>query len=260
MKLPANWPLPAQIRSRFGNRAAGRQRAMSAEGHLLLVLHKKPSPDAQDREAAFFWRNPRGEWQSADDGAGVRALIEHLDAYASAEDVLEKDFHSADTAEDYFTILQAAAPLMRASRNMHAALQAAREAIPEDRDLIDLRDWAGDLERNFDLLYTDSKNALDYAIARKAEEEAELSRQAIKTADRLNVIAAIFLPLTAIASVFGMQLHHGLEARSAVLFWAIFLVGIGLGLIVRAWAIGSRAPEPKLRLPAARKAGSPPRW
>ncbi len=244
MKPPANWSLPAQIRSRFGNRAAGRQRAMSAEGHLLLVLHKKPAPDAQDRDAAFFWRNPRGEWQSADNGSGLRALIEHLDDYATAEGFLEKDFQSADSAEDYFTILQAAAPLMRASRNMHATLQAAREAIPEDRDIIDLRDWAGDLERNFDLLYTDSKNALDYAIARKAEEEAELSRQAIKTADRLNVIAAIFLPLTAIASVFGMQLRHGLETQPAVLFWAIFLIGIGLGFIVRSWAVADRAKPP----------------
>jgi hypothetical protein len=90
-------------------------------------------------------------------------------------------------------------------------LQAAREAIREDRDIIDLRDWAYQVERGFALLYTDSKNALDYSIAKRAEEEAKLSRQAVQTGHRLNILAAIFFPLTAIASLFGMNIRSGLE-------------------------------------------------
>lgn len=52
-----------------------------------------------------------------------------------------------------------------------ATLQAAREAISDDRNVSDLRDPAYDLERTPDLLYMDTKDALDYNIARKAEED-----------------------------------------------------------------------------------------
>ena len=36
--LPTAWDIPQTIRRRLGNRV-GRQRAMSADGHLLLVMH-----------------------------------------------------------------------------------------------------------------------------------------------------------------------------------------------------------------------------
>ena len=39
--LPATWEVPAEFRSRLGEKA-GRQRAMMAEGHLLLVREHKP--------------------------------------------------------------------------------------------------------------------------------------------------------------------------------------------------------------------------
>ncbi len=242
MRLPTTWKLPEQLVARLGTRGQGKQRAMTAEGHLLLVLHKAPSADAIEREIALFWRDPAGGWHSHDDGQGVRSLIGHLEGYVQREEALEKRFRTAGHSADYFALLQAAAPLVRASRNMHEALQAAREAMPEDGDLIDLRDWAGNLHRNFELLYTDSKNGLDYAIARKAEEQTALEQQSLRSADRLNVMAALFFPLTAIASVFGMQLHHGLEDTSAWLFWLVFLVGIALGFVMRAWVLAARRP------------------
>jgi len=46
--------LPDTIKKRFGERSAGKQRAMEAEGHLLLVLHKAPKPNQRDRSAVFF--------------------------------------------------------------------------------------------------------------------------------------------------------------------------------------------------------------
>lgn len=242
MRLPSTWNLPEQIVARLGTRGQGKQRAMFAEGHLLLILHKAPSADALDREIVLFWREPSGAWHSSDNGKGVRALLEHLEGYVRRDEAMEKRFKSAALSADYFALLQEAAPLMRASRNMHEALQAAREAVPGDGDLIDLRDWAGNLYRNFELLYTDSKNGLDYAIARKAEEQTEIEAQSLRTADRLNVMAALFFPLTAIASVFGMQLHHGLENTSAWLFWLVFLIGIALGFVMRAWVLAARRP------------------
>jgi hypothetical protein len=42
MKLPQTWNLPVEIKQRFGQKRSGKQRAMLADGHLLLVLHKAP--------------------------------------------------------------------------------------------------------------------------------------------------------------------------------------------------------------------------
>ena len=238
MKIPISWDLPNEIIVRFGQ-TPGRQRAMSADGHLLLVLHKAPSADESERRGAFFWRKPNGDWESTERGRGLKALREHVEAYSTLLAELEKEYEGASKADDYFHILERVAPLSHAANNLHDVLQAAREAIREDRDIIDLRDWAYQVERGFALLYTDSKNALDYSIAKRAEEEAKLSRQAVQTGHRLNILAAIFFPLTAIASLFGMNIRSGLEDSPIWVFWAVFLVGIFVGVVVREWVLGN---------------------
>jgi hypothetical protein len=43
--VPPSWEVPPQFRERLGERV-GRQRAMLADGHLLLVLHRPPKKDA----------------------------------------------------------------------------------------------------------------------------------------------------------------------------------------------------------------------
>ena len=53
--LPAVWQVPQEFRDRLGDRA-GRQRAMAADGHLLLVLHRPPGPEDAERSGRFFWR------------------------------------------------------------------------------------------------------------------------------------------------------------------------------------------------------------
>ena len=237
MKLPMMWQVPDEIRERFGERGAGKQRAMVADGHLLLVLHKAPQRGQPKREAVFFWRKPTGEWECSGKGTGLSSLRKHLAEYASAEEKFDAQYEQAKTAEDYFRVLEEMPPLHHAAKNLHATLQAAREGIPNDRDIIDLRDWAYDLERNLDLLYTDARNGLDFNIAKKAEEQARIGLQAVQTAHRLNILAAIFFPLTAISSVFGMNLRSGLESTSALMFWFVFAVGIGLGFVTREWVL-----------------------
>ena len=238
MKIPISWDLPQEIIVRFGQ-TPGRQRAMVADGHLLLVLHRAPSADEIEREGVFFWRKPNGDWEYSGRGRGLPALREHVGAYDAAQRRLEEEYAEASDAEDYFHILEQVAPLSHAAQSLHNTLQAAREAIHEDRDIIDLRDWAYQIERGFELLYTDTKNALDFSIARRAEEEAQLSHQAVQTAHRLNVLAAIFFPLTAISSLFGMNLRNGLEDSSTAVFWMVFLAGIVVGLAIREWALGN---------------------
>lgn len=237
MKLPASWTLPAQIKSRFGQRSIGKQRAMIAEGHLLLILHQAPQPDEQTRKGVLFWRKPNGNWEHSGGGVGIQPLVKHIEQYNTAEEALQTQYDRAQVAEDYFRILEAIAPLRLAAKNSHAALQASREGISDDRDLIDLRDWASDIERNLDLLHENAKNALDFKIAQRAEEQTRLSSEAVVSGHRLNVLAALFLPLTAIASIFGMNVHNGLENSPIVLFWLVALIALGMGLLVRQWVV-----------------------
>ncbi|MBU0494169.1 MAG: CorA family divalent cation transporter [Chloroflexi bacterium] len=239
MQLPYMWDVPDTIRARFGQKSSGKQRAMFSDGHLLLVLHRAPRYGEREREGTLFWRKPDGEWECTrrDLGKGIRALRKHVQEYEATEEKFRADYEQADSAEDYFRILERMAPLHHAARSLHTTLQAAREAIPGDQDLIDLRDQAYTLERTLDLLHVNTKDALDFGIAKRAEEQARISLQAVQTAHRLNILAALFFPLMAISSVFGMNLSSGLEGISVWIFWFIFLSAILLGLVISLWVL-----------------------
>jgi Mg2+ and Co2+ transporter CorA len=136
---------------------------------------------------------------------------------------------------------------------MHLALQTAREAIKGDTFLIELRDNAYEVERNLDLLYEDVRNAIQHRTARKAEEQARLSEQALHASHRLNILAALFFPLTALASLFGMNFRHGLDDYPPVMFWLIFVISVALGLVMKGWVL--RKPKRVASSPNA-KGGS----
>jgi Mg2+ and Co2+ transporter CorA len=235
--LPSSWTLPLEIKQRLGQKEAGKQRTMVAENHLLLILHKVPKQGSRRRTGVFFWRTPNGDWRYSGGGDGLSKLRSHVKAYSDAEQVLTTQYEQAAAAADYFHLLEGLGPLRRSTANLYATLQAAREAIADDRNIIDLRDAAVDLNRTLELLYDDTKNALDYTLAKQAEEQARLSQKSVRTAQRLNILAAIFLPLTALSSVFGMNLHSGLEDQSILLFWVVLLAGIALGFATRGWVL-----------------------
>lgn len=239
-KLPSSWALPTTIKNRLGQRSAGKQRAMVAEGHLLLVLHAAPQAQDSERRAVFFWRSPSGQWQSSGGQYGLKPLIKHLQAYSDAENTLSDAYAQAHSAADFFQLLETMAPLRRASENLYGTLQAAREGIPDDLDLIDVRDWAYEINRSLALLYESTNNAMNYSIARRAEEQTELSLAALGASDRLNIIAALFLPVTALASIFGMNLINGWETVPGLAFWSVLIVGIMLGIGVRHWVLKGR--------------------
>lgn len=239
--IPHTWNVPQRFRERLGHQV-GRQRAMLDQGHLLLVLHAPPDPDEpQRRDGCFFWRLPDGAWRSAPAPGGQAALRAHLDAFGRAARDLEERIEGADQAEEWFQALRVASPLARAARHLHAALQAAREALPEDRELIALRDQAGDVERAAELLQELAREGLEFTIARRSEEQAVQGEAMLVASHRLNVLAAVFLPMTALAGVMGMNLKSGLEdVRSPWLFWGVILVSLALG-----WLIRSGLPDPR---------------
>jgi Mg2+ and Co2+ transporter CorA len=232
LNLPHGWQLPESIASRLGE-SSGRQRAIVEEGHLLLVLHKLPSAEGAKREGVFFWRQPQGQWKCSDGREGAVALRGHLESYLKALEQLDDAYEKADTASEYFAVLEAVVPMYRSSKNQLAALQAAREAIPQAREIITFRDMAGDIERAADLIHADAKNALDYKIARQGEEQSRISNELSEAGHRLNLLAALFLPMSVIGGAFGSSLKNGLEDSPTWVFWALMAGALLLGFALR---------------------------
>ena len=181
--LPPTWDVPPVFRERLGENV-GRQRAMFADDHLLLALHKPPKPDEVERDGRFFWRHPNGDWKSTEQGSGHSSLEQHLVEYSEIVENLEKRDAAAQNAADYFTVLSELGPIRRAARNLHQVLQHARELVPSDRRIINFRDQAYQTERAAELLYNDAKNALDFEVAQRAEEQARNSTQMAVAAHR----------------------------------------------------------------------------
>jgi hypothetical protein len=232
--LPSTWKVPETFHDRLGEQA-GRQRLIAADGQLLLILHKIPEPGNADRVSILFWRDSAGAWKSTGSGSGLAELKGHLDEFAAYIDKLEGRMQQPPSSENYFDLLQTSGPLLRTVRNMQTALQQAREAVPNDRNILVARDRAGEFERAVELLHADAKNGMEYMIARQGEEQAKNSEDLLTAGHRLNLLIAIFLPLTALGSAFGMNMKHGFEGiQSPLLFWAVLIIGLVLGFVVKA--------------------------
>ena len=206
---------------------------MSADGHLLLILHKVPEPGDSTRSSALFWRNPRGDWTSSEGGPGLGALNTHLESWRKVVDRIEAQMQQHASAESFFEVLQSTTPLLRTIRNTQRTLQEAREESPEDRPILLARDDAGELERAIELLHSDARNGMEYMIARQGEEQALRTHQLVLAGHRLNRLIALFLPLTAIGSMFGMNVSHGLERwPSPWLFWGLLATALVIGVLL----------------------------
>lgn len=241
--IPSSWQdFPPTLTARFGTKA-GRQRTMVHEGHVILVVHSPPKSHELERRASIFWRHPNGTWKSAGDVKGnLSSLKGVVDAYMKKAASLEGAVETARAAADYFNILQEAAPMLRACRGLHKALQEAREALKADVDVISLRDLAYEAERTLELVQQDANAGLDFTVARRAEEQAELAERIAKSSHRLNLITALFLPVTALGGVFGANLTHGLENSNAPwLFWGFVIASFAVGFLVRSTVASLKA-------------------
>jgi hypothetical protein len=231
--IPDAWQVPARIRQRVGVQA-GRQRAIVEEGHLLLILHELPKDDEVTRPAKLFWRAPDGTWRATGAGqsSGLPVLKRHLETVHQALVQLDDRVDAGKTAQDFFTVLNAATPLHRTSRNLHKALQDARDAV-DDREIIALRDSANDLERAAELLVGDARNGMEFTVARNAEAQAANGQRAVEAGHKLNLLAALFFPVTAIGSMLGMNLRTGMEQAPPVVFWLVLVLAFASGFAIR---------------------------
>ena len=242
---PRIWNLPIEIRRRLSGRV-GRQRAMSFEGHLLVVLHPVPNRSTPRQPGVYFWRSPEGEWSHSEQGAGFAALERLVQDYEQAVVELEQQHESASSTKEWFTILDQIGPQHRAARNLHDTLtQALEESAYEQRtQLQPLCDQASEVERSAELLQNDVQNAIQYEIARQAELQAGFGRLQSRAAHRLNVLVAIFLPLATLSSVFGMNLRSGMEGAPMVLFWMVMLLGVAIGAVIGVYVMNVRGISP----------------
>lgn len=237
--LPPLWEVPQEFRDRLGDQA-GRQRAMFCDGHLLLVLHRPPKEDEVRRKGRFFWRSPEGTWTASELGGGVKALNMHLDEYAELVEQLDEREEQAASSKAHFQVLTALAPVHRTARHMHQTLQDARKMCPADRRLIVSRDRAYEIERAADLLYSETKNSLDFAVAQRAEEQAAHSHRMSISAHRLNLLAAFFFPIATLSALFGVNLAHGWEQQSAPWpFLGVLCLGLMLGIVLKTFVTRS---------------------
>lgn len=223
---------------------------MEAEGHILIVLHEPPDSDDDTRVGRFYWRDPDGKWMPKGLKHGDHALGELLAEYERVIDLLDDREQRAHSAEEYFGILRDLNPLVRAANNLHNTLQKAREAAPDDRELILMRDAAYAVARRVELLAADTRHGLDYRIAMRAEEQAEHSQQMATSAHRLNLLVAFFFPLATLAGIFGMNLHNPLEGMSRqvgpMFLVGVLLFGLMLGGLLTAF-VTMPAPRKKRR-------------
>lgn len=214
-----------QLSSRPGN-----QRCLIGHDELLLVVHEVPEPKVPEREALIFWRHPPEGWLGPDGSKGLGAMNRLLDRFQEAVDSHEALIDEADTAAEVFAIIRHSGPLARTMRNLVLALEQALVHDDDDRELINLRDRARDIERAAELLYHDAKLTLDFWQAESAEDQQEATVKLNKIMFRLNLMAGFFLPMVALGGLFGMNVD--LPAFVKPMFWAILAGGLLMGLIV----------------------------
>jgi Mg2+ and Co2+ transporter CorA len=228
--VPKTWQLPEAIRKRLGN-SVGRQRLMNEDGHLLLILHQVPkSEDDEIRTAVLFWRNTAGEWKSHPTSGGLAGLDAHLASYRTAIHQLDEDVEAAKTPRQYFEVMRRMHPVQRSTRNMAEVLQEARQALPDETRMINMRDQAVDLERGIELIAADAKAGMEFTMAESASQHAISAMEASQEARRLNRLAAFFFPLATLVAVFGINSPN--EVLGYPSFSTVVISGIVLGLIV----------------------------
>ncbi len=239
-RLNHSWRLPPAIEARLGDSSYGPQRAIAEDDHLLLILHEPPLPNERERKAVLYLRSPDGTLACNGYPKGEAKLKAHLERYRTLWAECEQLYESAQSASDLFKLLEKLAPLNRSSTNLAKALQAAREATKQDKFFISLRDEGNEISRSFDLLTADAKLALEYRIAKNAEEQAARADEMSEAQHKLNVLAAFTFPVMALATLFGMNLTHGMEARGPGLFWSALAGGVAIGFLVKAWVTRGR--------------------
>ncbi len=234
-RLNYSWDLPQAIIDRLGTNTYGSQRNIFEEEHLLIILHDIPVNNENEREHKVFLVKPNKEIWCNGISNGEFEMNQLLANYKNIFDQLEEEMETAKEAQKHFAVLERLVPINRAIKNISKTLKEARTITEHNGFILEMRDWADDLQRNYEMLLADSKLALAFRIAQKTEEQVEKSSDALRAQNKLNTLAAFTFPIMSVATIFGMNLQHGLETKPTYIFWGVFSTGIIVGLIVKGW-------------------------
>ena len=243
---PRIWQIPIEIRRRLSGRV-GHQRAIAFENHLVIVLHRVPSRSEPRQPGVYFWRAPDGAWLHSEQGAGFASLEALVQDYENSVAELEQANEQASSTKQWSAILDEIGPVYRATRNLHEALVHGLEESKDYEQRSQLQvlcDQSSEIERSAELLQVDVQNAIQYSMARQAELQAGFSRAQSRAAHRLNILAAVFLPMATLSSVFGMNLKSGLEGVSPALFWFLLGIGTATGVAIGVFVMNVKALNP----------------
>lgn len=241
-----DWSLPPEIESRLGSESYGPQRAIHEADHLLIVLHRPPcSDDDFNRERVLFLLTPDGKLQCNGKSDGEAKMKRLLADYRKLWEDLDRKYSLGLGAANLFELIESVTPLKRSSANMARALQSARESSQDNRFLIGMRDKSHDIARAFEILLSDLKTALDFRVAKNAEEQSTKTDEMAAAQHRLNLLAAFTFPVMAVATLLGMNLKHGFEKQHPAIFWSVLAAGALIGFFVRSWIL--KKPKRKKR-------------
>lgn len=227
--VPEGFDLEEGLRDQLSGRS-GTQRYLEGEAEALMIVHDLPAPRVPEREALVYWRGSDGAWKGPAGGEGLRELSAQLDRFQEKIDEYEAQIDETEEISEVFEMIRHAGPIARSMRNLAGVLEAAVNADGENRRLIGLRDRAREIQRAAELLYHDAKLTLDFWQAESAEDHQEAAERLNVIAYRLNLMAGFFLPLVAMGSLLGMNVH--IPEFLLPWFWGILLAGMVFGVSV----------------------------
>lgn len=219
--------LPERWRGRVGN-PVGRQRLLEEGDHLLVLIHEVPGRPEVDW---FFWTDDEGAWQSLPEPGGLLHWKRLLEEYEVVVDELEAGLKKAVSVEDYYRILQAEVAVGQPLKQVRLLAARVRRSRKKNRQLLEIRSIAEELDADLCLVEDGARLGMEALAAESAEKQRRISEQQARLGLRLNYLAAFFLPLMALGTVFGMNVPTGFE-DSRWVFGAIFAVGLLTGGIL----------------------------
>ncbi|MEN9358531.1 MAG: hypothetical protein RL095_66 [Verrucomicrobiota bacterium] len=235
--MPHTRDLPEGIRQMLGNNAGQRQRYIEHNGLCVIVLHRPPRRGDKTREALIFWKTTDGVWHNSSDNSGLGLARRNANDYEKRVAELDSHYAKADgDLQAHFGILGDLAPFSRALSNASIVMQSARDHAKNDAEIAEIADLVYSCHRSAELLQTDLHHSVEHLRAEQQERLATASDRALRSSQRLNILTAIFLPVTAITGVFGMNLHNGFENHPSM-FFVVFVSGLVVGLILCTWIL-----------------------
>lgn len=228
-RLPKLWNLPPEVTSAFGGRVQ-EQRALFQSEHLVIVAHHAAGVGADG--PPVYWRSPDGVWKCTEGGNAIASLTTLVCRYEGVAHDLDQRLAAASVARDFFEVLTATRPLAHRARDLTKTLERASRLVPADVDLERIFMRARGVARHLELLVLRAEDGRNFDLAQLNEEQADISNQMVVSSQRLNFLIAMLLPMTALASIFGMNLATGVEAGSPSLFWLVVALSIVMGAVL----------------------------